>query len=57
MEFAKVIWSDWRQSNYSFYLDYGYADEDVMEDQIYVLPEESIKYPPIQAQKLVIEGK
>ena len=39
-----------------FYLDYGYADEDVMEDQIYVLPEESIKYPPIQAQKLVIEG-
>ena len=39
-----------------FYLDYGYADEDVMEDQVYMLPEESIKYPPIQAQKLVIEG-
>ena len=31
-----------------FYLDYGFADEDVMENQI--------KYPPIQAQKLVIEG-
>ena len=33
-----------------FYLDYGFADEDV------VLSEESIKYPPLQAQKLVIEG-
>ena len=31
-------------------------DEDVMENQIYVLPEYWIKYPPIQAQKLVIEG-
>ena len=29
-----------------FYLDYGFADEDVMENQI--------KYPPIQAQKLVV---
>ena len=27
-----------------------------MENQIYVLPEEQIKYPPFQAQKLVIEG-
>ena len=29
-----------------FYLDYGFADEDVMEDQIYVLPEKWTKYPP-----------
>ena len=30
--------------------------EDAMEGQIYVLPKKWIKYPPIQAQKLVIEG-
>ena len=38
-------------------MDHGVADEDVMEDQIYVLPEEWIKKPPFQAQKLVIEKK
>ena len=37
-----------KKSSQVFYLDYGFADEDVMENQI--------KYPPIQAQKLVIEG-
>ena len=42
-----------------FYLDfdYGVVHEDVMEDQIYVLPEEWITKTPIQAQKPIIEGK
>ena len=35
-----------------FYLDYGFADEDVMEDQIYVLLEEWITYLPFQRRVL-----
>ena len=35
-----------------FHLDYGFADEDVMEDQIYVLPEEWISYLPFQRRVL-----
>ena len=46
-----IIAKEWNtnlvaHSAYEFYFDYGFADEDAMEGQIYVLPEESIKYPP-----------